>query len=132
MLISSGAAFVLIFVGTLRYGKSAMMQEAAQRQGQNGFDQAAAMMVQVQWHFGYWLELLALAVAAGLAWQVMREDGLTATGAPAGSETPPDESPAPAEAQEEGPAIMSRTCPECGTRYGGEALYCSADGAALG
>ncbi len=34
-------------------------------------DQAALAMIQVNWHFGYWLALLSLAAAAAMAWLVM-------------------------------------------------------------
>ena len=36
-----------------------------------GMDQAALAMIQVNWHFGYWLALLALIAAAAMAWLVM-------------------------------------------------------------
>ena len=65
------AAIILIFVGTWRYSKDAILAEAA-RNGQNsGADQAALAMIQVNWEIGYWLALLSLIVAAVMAWLVM-------------------------------------------------------------
>src|SRR5690606_28151330 len=65
------AAIVLIFVGTWRYSKDAILAEAA-RNGQNSSaDQAALAMIQVNWEIGYWLALLSLIVAAVMTWLVM-------------------------------------------------------------
>ena len=71
VLGTSAAALVLIFVGTYRYSKDAIMAEAAKNGSDNGMDQAALAMIQVNWHFGYWLALLSLIVAAAMAWLVM-------------------------------------------------------------
>jgi uncharacterized membrane protein YccF (DUF307 family) len=71
VLGTSVSALVLIFVGTWRYSKNAIMAEAAKNGSQGGMDQAALAMIQVNWHFGYWLALLALIAAAAMAWLVM-------------------------------------------------------------
>lgn len=71
VLGTSVAALVLIFVGTWRYSKDAIMAEAAKNGSQGGMDQAALAMIQVNWHFGYWLALLSLIAAAVMAWLVM-------------------------------------------------------------
>jgi hypothetical protein len=71
VLGTSVAALVLIFVGTYRYSKDAIMAEAAKNGSQGGMDQAALAMIQVNWHFGYWLALLSLIAAAVMAWLVM-------------------------------------------------------------
>ena len=71
VLGTSVAALVLILVGTWRYSKDAIMVEAAKDGSNGGMDQAALAMIQVNWHFGYWLVLLALIAAAVMAWLVM-------------------------------------------------------------
>ena len=71
VLATSVAALLLIIVGTWRYSKDAIMAEAAKNGSQGGMDQAALAMIQVNWHFGYWLALLALIAAAAMAWLVM-------------------------------------------------------------
>ncbi len=70
VLGTSVAALVMIFVGTWRYSKDAIMAEAAKNGSQGGMDQAALAMIQVNWHFGYWLALLSLITAAVMAWLV--------------------------------------------------------------
>ena len=71
VLGTSVAALVLIFVGTYRYSRDAIMAEAAKNGSQGGMDQAALAMIQVNWHFGYWLALLSLIAAAVMAWLMM-------------------------------------------------------------
>lgn len=71
VLGTSVAALVLILVGTYRYSKDAILSEAAKNGAEGGMDQAALAMIQVNWHFGYWLALLALIAAAVMAWLVM-------------------------------------------------------------
>ncbi|MBU0824753.1 MAG: hypothetical protein KKA44_13300 [Alphaproteobacteria bacterium] len=70
VLGTSVAALLLVIVGTWRYSKDAIMAEAAKNDGR-AMDQAALAMIQVNWHFGYWLALLALIAAAAMAWLVM-------------------------------------------------------------
>ena len=70
VLGTSVAALLLIIVGTWRYSKDTIMAEAAKNDG-GAMDQAALAMIQVNWHFGYWLSLLALIVGAAMAWLVM-------------------------------------------------------------
>ena len=72
VLGTSAAAFVLILIGTWRYSKDAILAEAAKSGGGNGdLDRAALALIQVDWHFGYWLALLALIAAGAMAWLVM-------------------------------------------------------------
>lgn len=68
---TSAAAFVLILVGTWRYSKDAILAEAGKTGSDGSMDQAALAMIQINWHFGYWLALLALAASAVMAWLVM-------------------------------------------------------------
>lgn len=70
VLGTSVAALVLIFLGTRRYSKDAIMAEAA-RNGGGDMDRAAMAMIQVNWEIGYWLALFALIAAAAMAWIVM-------------------------------------------------------------
>lgn len=67
---TSVAALLLIIVGTWRYSKDTILAEAAKNDG-GAMDQAALAMIQVNWHFGYWLALLSLIAAAAMAWLVM-------------------------------------------------------------
>ena len=71
VLGTSVAALVLIFVGTYRYSKDAIMAEAAKNGSNGNMDQAALSMIQVNWEIGYWLALIALIAAAVMAWLVM-------------------------------------------------------------
>lgn len=70
VLGTSIAALLLIIVGTWRYSKDVILAEAAKNEG-GAMDQAALAMIQVNWHLGYWLALLALFAAAAMAWLVM-------------------------------------------------------------
>jgi uncharacterized membrane protein YccF (DUF307 family) len=70
VLGTSVAALLLIIVGTWRYSKDVILAEAAKNEG-GAMDQAALAMIQVNWHLGYWLALLALFAAAAMAWLVM-------------------------------------------------------------
>ncbi|MFZ5725290.1 MAG: hypothetical protein ACOY4C_02640 [Pseudomonadota bacterium] len=70
VLGTSVAALVLIFLGTWRYSKDAIMAEAA-KNGGGDMDRAAMAMIQVNWEIGYWLALFALIAAAAMAWVVM-------------------------------------------------------------
>lgn len=70
VLGTSVAALVLIFLGTWRYSKDAIMAEAA-KNGGGDMDRAAMAMIQVNWEIGYWLALFALIAAAAMAWIVM-------------------------------------------------------------
>lgn len=71
VLGTSVASIVLIFIGTWRYSKDAIMAEAAKNGSNSDMDQAALAMIQVNWEIGYWLALLSLIVAAVMAWLVM-------------------------------------------------------------
>lgn len=71
VLGTSAAALVLILVGTRQYSKDAILAEAAKNGSENGMDQAALALIQVNWHLGYWLALLSLIAAAAMAWLVM-------------------------------------------------------------
>ena len=70
VLGTSVASLLLIIVGTWRYSKDAIIAEAAKNDG-GAMDQAALAMIEVNWHFGYWLALLALIAAAAMGWLVM-------------------------------------------------------------
>ena len=71
MLGTSVAAIALIFVGTYRYSKDAILADAAKDGRNSGMDEAALAMIQVHWEIGYWLALLSLIAAAVMAWLVM-------------------------------------------------------------
>lgn len=71
VLGTSAAAIALIFIGTYRYSKDAILAEAAKNGSNGSMDQAALAMIQVDWEIGYWLALLSLIAAAVMAWLVM-------------------------------------------------------------
>lgn len=71
VLGTSVSALLLIFLGTWRYSKDAIMAEAAKNGGGGDMDRAAMAMIQVNWEIGYWLALFALIAAAAMAWIVM-------------------------------------------------------------
>lgn len=71
VLGTSAAALVLIFVGTWRYSKDAILAEAAKGGGGTDMDRAALSLIQINWEIGYWLAILALIAAAVMAWLVM-------------------------------------------------------------
>jgi len=71
VLGTSVAALVLIFVGTWRYSKEAILAEAGKSGGNGDMDRAALAMIQINWEIGYWIALLSLVAAAVMAWLVM-------------------------------------------------------------
>lgn len=128
LIVTSGAAVLLIFVGTMRYTKSAMLAQAASQNpsANHSMDQAVMAAIQIDWQFGYWLALLALIAAGVMAWLTYsgrdaeveaRVRGAMKSGADAPEEVPPP--------------VASVTCPTCGTRYGGDVAFCPKDGTAL-
>jgi len=71
---TSAAGFGLIWLGTSRYSKSAVLAEASKRrEGIDLFgiagrvDRTINATIQVDWHFGFYLALLALLTAAAMA-----------------------------------------------------------------
>lgn len=128
LIVTSGAAVLLIFVGTMRYTKSAMLAQAASHNpsANHSMDQAVMAAIQIDWQFGYWLALLALIAAGVMAW-------LTYSGRDAAVEARMrDAMKSGADASEEAPPpVASVTCPTCGTRYSGDVAFCSKDGTAL-
>lgn len=129
LMISSGAALVLILAGTMRYTKSAMLAEAASKNpsGNHDMDQAVLAAIRIDWQFGYWLAILALIAAGVMAWLAYsgREGEVAARvrSAMGSGADAPEEAP---------PAVGSKTCPTCGTRYGDDVAFCPKDGSALG
>lgn len=70
VLGTSIGAIALIFIGTWRYSKDAILAEAAKSGQNSGLDEAALAMIRVDWEIGYWLALLSLIAAAAMAWLV--------------------------------------------------------------
>lgn len=71
VLGTSATALALIFIGTWRYSKDAILAEAAKNGSNGDIDRAALAMIEVNWEIGYWLALLSLIAAAAMAWLVM-------------------------------------------------------------
>lgn len=63
-------AAILIWAATFSYSKNALLDRAAAQENQFGraIDASLAAMIRVEWHIGFWISLLALLAAAGLAW----------------------------------------------------------------
>jgi len=128
VIATSAAAIVLIWLGTSRFGKSAILAEAAKRGSSGPFDQSAGALIQVDWHFGFWMSLAALASAGVMAWLIYSgRDAMVeqrvrgAVAGAANASTPPEPSEAP-----------ERTCGSCGKRFPATTRFCPDDGTALG
>ena len=116
---SALAAMLLLVIGTLSYSKDAMLREASRQQGRfdGAVDASFAAMIRVDWHFGYWLAILALVAAAGFAWLGMTGRALVM---PALEPAPPSE-----------PVAAQTVCPSCGKAYPAGVRFCAEDGSAL-
>lgn len=129
---TSAAAVVLIWIGTSRYSKSAILAEAARKGGDQSIDQAAAAMIRIDWHFGFWLAIVALLVAGIMAWlahsgrEALVEERVR--DALAGAATP---APGPEAAVPPEPAGPQIDCPTCGRSYAAGTRFCPDDGTAL-
>lgn len=67
---TSAAALLFIWLGTSRYTKAAVLKQASKRQADmivSQLEQTAASMININWHYGYWLALTALLAAAAMA-----------------------------------------------------------------
>jgi len=133
-LATSVAAFLLIWIGTGRYSKSALLAEAGRQQGGGddfGASMGNAMMsaIQINWHFGYYLCLLALVVAAVMAGLVMTGRDAEASERLAGlagdARKAMEQAAAAAQA---GMAATGGTCPKCGKKVAADVRFCPDDG----
>ncbi|MBB5708880.1 hypothetical protein [Sphingomonas xinjiangensis] len=66
---SSAAALAFIWLGTSRYSKAALLEQASRGRGgeASGLEHTAAAMISVNWHYGLWLAVGALIAAAAMA-----------------------------------------------------------------
>jgi hypothetical protein len=127
---ASAAGIALIWLGTTRYSKDALLAEAGRRGGRatglndfaNSMDRTAAAMIQVDWHFGFYLALLALIAAGVMAW--LTYSGRDAAVAQSVRSAIPG-SPAPASPE------TRLACPSCGQSHPAGTRYCPDDGTAL-
>lgn len=128
---ASAAGVVLIWLGTMRYSKSVILAEAAKRGGRatgldefgSSLDRSASAMIQVEWHFGFYLAILALIAAGVMAW-------LTYSGRDAAVE----QSVRDAMARQAAPMAEPEpplTCPTCGRTHPAATRFCPDDGTAL-
>ncbi|MBO9713528.1 hypothetical protein [Sphingomonas sp.] len=69
VLITSLSALALIWTGTWRYGRDALIAQA-RHSGQS--DTIDASVIRIDWHFGFWLTLAMLALAAVMAILVLQ------------------------------------------------------------
>lgn len=73
VVAASLGAMALIWAGTTQYS-SARLAEAASKNGTaSGMDSVAASMIRVDWQIGYWVALIALGIAAILAFLAIRD-----------------------------------------------------------
>lgn len=119
VLVCALVALASIYIGTQKYTKENMIEAAAKSGNSNGMDQAAMSMIQVDWQLGYWVAVLSLVAAAGMSLVASNE---------VDAETQKALSKIPKEAN---PLAVMRTCPKCGTRFGGGVMTCPTDGDAL-
>ncbi|UYY58720.1 hypothetical protein [Sphingomonas sp. S2-65] len=64
---TSATALLFLWLGTSRYTKSALLEQAAKSRGTSEIEQAAAAMINVHWHYGFWLAVAALVIAGAMA-----------------------------------------------------------------
>lgn len=127
VLATSVLATVLVWAGTMRFSKSYIAAEMARKSATHpnpdmkGMDQAALAMIQIDWHFGFWLASFALVVTAAMAWLVFsgRDRGFerSVRGAVAGAAAAADE--------------QFVTCPTCQREFPEGTRFCPDDGTAL-
>ena len=68
-LSTSLGALVLLLIGTYQYSDQAIARAAARQSVDRfGMDTGLLASLRVDWHWGYWLALAALAVATLLSW----------------------------------------------------------------
>jgi hypothetical protein len=127
LMLTSGVALLLIWVGTSRFSKSELLEAAARQNpsGNNQLDTAAAAMIRVDWHFGYWLAVFALVAAGVMAWLAFSgreaEVGQRLRGALGDVAAPkPHDEPEP-----------EHVCPSCGRSFPATTRFCPDDGTAL-
>lgn len=64
---TSAAALLFIWLGTSRYTKSAVLEQASKTSVGIDLKKTAAAMINVNWHYGFWLAVGALIVSAAMA-----------------------------------------------------------------
>lgn len=127
---ASAAGVGLIWLGTMRYSKSALLAEAAKRGGRatglddlaGSMDRTANAIIRIDWHFGFYLAVLALIAAGVMAWLTYSgrdaavEQSVRAAVARSGGAAPPE---------------ARLTCPTCGRSHPAGTRFCPDDGTAL-
>jgi hypothetical protein len=87
-LITSALALLGVWLGTSKYSKSALLAEASKSRGDRDIGHTADSMIQIDWHFGFWLTLAMLVVAAAMAWLAYSGKDADLLGSP-GKPSPP-------------------------------------------
>ncbi|MET0371145.1 MAG: LPXTG cell wall anchor domain-containing protein [Sphingobium sp.] len=134
---ASIVAILLILAGTARYSRSSLVDAASARQGGSGgldasLGQSILAMIDVQWHFGYYLALLALLVATGMAALVLTNRDAEASEKLAGLAQ--DARKAVEQASATGRSAFEQhggTCPTCGRKVSEGVKFCPEDGSAI-
>lgn len=129
-LATSVGATVLIWLGTAGITKEAMLAEAAKK-AEGGFAaaqaQSAMMLMEVNWHFGYYLALFSLVCAGVMEFLVMRdrdEEASKKLRSFVGNALTPI-------GDERGDAPAKLTCSACGGAFATGTKFCPQDGTAL-
>ncbi len=135
-LATSVAALVLIWIGTTRYSRESLANAAAREGGGGSFDasmgQSMLGMIQIDWHFGYYLALLALVVAAVMAGLVMTGRDAEASEKLAGLAGDARKAVEQAAAAAQAGIVQDGgTCPQCGKKVKAGVKFCPEDGSAI-
>ncbi len=136
---SSALALVLVLIGTMQYSKSAILARAPKKTADasnpfssDSMDQAAAGMIQIDWHFGYYLVLLSLIVACVMAFLVMTNRDQEASDKLSALANDAQEA-VTAAASQVSAAVNANggTCPKCGKTVKVGVKFCPDDGTAI-
>lgn len=131
-LATSVGALVLIWFGVMRYSKEALIAQAASAgQGDDygaSMGQAAVSMIQINWHLGYYLALLALIVAAVMAALVMTGRDAEASAKLSGLAADARKAMESAAAQVSASTQGGGTCSKCGKKVASGVKFCPDDG----
>jgi len=72
VVATSLGALALVWAGAQQYTPQ-RLADAAKRGGEANMDDVAASVIHVDWQIGYWIALIALAIAAVLAFLAIRD-----------------------------------------------------------
>jgi hypothetical protein len=73
VVATSLGALALIWAGTSQYTSTRLAEAAAKNSRGMSVDSVAASLIRVDWQIGYWIALIALGIAAVLAFLAIRD-----------------------------------------------------------